>query len=1093
MTAAPSSPRGLAGRLAAAFGNSPITPLAVLASLLLGVFAVLMLPREEEPQIKVPMIDVLVAMPGATAAEVENRVTRPMEKLLWEISGVEYLYSTSSPGASLVIVRFKVGQDPEQSLVRLNQKLQANYDRIPPGVSTPLIKPRTIDDVPVLALTLHSPVHDHLTLRRLAAQLDDAVKALPDVAETTLIGGVRRQLRVLVDPVKLASRQLTLDDLAYRLRAANQRTQSGRLAHLNRELLIETGDYLRDATEAGGVVLGVHQGRPIYLRDVATVVDGPAEPVDYVLHGSASGEEAAVTLSLAKRPGANAVDTVQRVLHTVEGLKGRLLPADVGVAVSRNYGATAREKSNELLLHMGIAIFGVSLLILFFLGWRESLVVLLAIPVTLGLTLLVFYLYGYTLNRITLFALIFSIGILVDDAIVVVENIVRHLRLPGARDRRLFDVAVEAVDEVGNPTLLATWAVIAAVLPMAFVGGLMGPYMRPIPIGASAAMLFSVVVAFTVTPWAALRVLGRRAPVHTPAHDADLHDREADTFFTRFYHRIMEPMIARSRWRWVFLGSVAGLLLLAAALVPAGFVKVKMLPFDNKSEFQVVLNMPEGATLEETTRVARELAATLRTEPEVRDYQIYAGTSAPFNFNGLVRHYFLRRGANVADLQVNLQPAHERRAQSHDIAVRVRPRLTAIAARYGGVIAVAEVPPGPPVLQTLVAEIYGPDEQSRTALAARVKEIFLGTPGVVDTDWYVEEWPPSVHLRIDRTKAALHDISADTIARTIRTAVGGARIDLLHQPLDREDVDLVLELPRNQRSRPEDLLALQLRSDHDAVVRAGERPLVPLGELVTLERTAGERNLYRKNLHPVIYVTGDVAGAVASPAYAIFTMNRALAKLSGRDFGGAGDHVAVFNAGLPDSDLEPAIKWDGEWHVTLEVFRDLGLAFGAVCILIYMLMVGWFKNYVTPFVIMIVIPFSLIGILPAHALMGAFFTATSMIGFMAGAGIVVRNSIILVDFIELRRSQGRPLAEAVIEAGAVRFRPMLLTALAVIVGASVILPDPIFQGLALSLMAGEVASLLISRFAVPVIYFMISRGQPVAPMQSAAEPCPITP
>jgi multidrug efflux pump subunit AcrB len=1082
------APRGLAGRLAAAFADSPLTPLAVMTSLLLGLFAVLMLPREEEPQIKVPMIDVVVGMPGATAVEVENRVTRPLEKLLWEIPGVEYVYSTSSPGSSLVIVRFRVGQDPEQSLVRLNQKLSANHDRIPPGVTTPLIKPRTIDDVPVLALTLHSATHDHLTLRRLAAQLDDAVKALPDVAETTLIGGVRRQLRVLVDPVKLASRQLTLDDVTNRLRAANQRTQGGRMSNYNRELVIEAGAYLRNATEAGAIVLGLHEGSPIYLHDVAIIADGAAEPTDYVLHGSGAAagienpeskiqnsEEAAVTLSVAKRPGANAVDTVQRVLSTVDGLKGRLLPADVGVAISRNYGATAGAKSNELLLHMGIAVFGVSLLILFFLGWRESLVVLLAIPVTLGLTLLVFHLYGYTLNRITLFALIFSIGILVDDAIVVVENVVRHMNLPGARERSLFAIAVDAVDEVGNPTLLATWAVIAAVLPMAFVGGLMGPYMRPIPIGASAAMLFSVVVAFTVTPWAALRVLGRRQPILTLAHSAELHDKAPDTFFTQLYHRIMEPMIARAPGRWIFLGLVALLLALAASLVPAGLVKIKMLPFDNKSEFQVILNMPEGTTLEETARVARELAAAVRAEPEVNDYQIYAGTAAPFNFNGLVRHYFLRRGANVADLQVNLLPAHDRRAQSHDIAVRVRPRLTAIAAKYGGVIAVAEVPPGPPVLQTLVAEIYGPSEEVRVALAARVKHIFQTTPGVVDTDWYVEEWQPTVHLSVDRTKAALHDISADTIARTIRTVISGAKVDLLHQPLDREDVELMLELPREQRSRPEDLLSLQLRSDHDAVVRAGERPLVPLGELVTIRRTSGERNLYRKNLHPVVYVTGDVAGAVVSPAYALFSMNREIARLDGREFGGARAGVPLYHLNQPVSDLEPAIKWDGEWHVTLEVFRDLGLAFSAVCLLIYMLMVGWFKNYVTPIIIMIVIPLSLIGILPAHAALGAFFTATSMIGFMAGAGIVVRNSIILVDFIELRRSQGLPLAKAVVEAGAVRFRPMLLTALAVVVGASVILPDPIFQGLALSLMAGEVASLLISRFAVPVLYFMINR------------------
>ena len=1079
-------PRGFAATLATMFGNSQLTPLAVLASLLLGGFAVLMLPREEEPQIKVPMIDVLVAMPGATAHEVENRVTRPMEKLLWEIPGVEYLYSTSSPGDSLVIVRFQVGSDLEQSLVRLNQKLQANYDRIPPGVGAPLIKPRTIDDVPVLALTLHSRTQDHFTLRRLAAQLDDAVKSLPDVAETTLIGGVRRQLRVQVDPVKLASRQLTLDDLANSLRAANQRTQSGALPSANREILIETGTYLADAADAGSLVLGAWQERPIYLRDVAAIIDGPAEPANYVLHGrggtNAGAEEAAVTLSLAKRPGANAVTVVREVMQTVARLRGVLLPGDVEIAVSRDYGATASEKSNELLLHMGIAIFGVALLILLFLGWRESLVVLLAIPVTLGLTLVVFYLYGYTLNRITLFALIFSIGILVDDAIVVVENIVRHLRLPSSHGCTLHAVAVVAVSEVGNPTVLATWAVIAAVLPMGFVGGLMGPYMRPIPVGASAAMLFSLVVAFTITPWAALRVLGRRAARPTRDGNADPVDQAPATFFTRLYHRIMEPMIAHSRWRWSFLGGVAVLLLAAFALVGLGGVKIKMLPFDNKSEFQVILNMPEGATLEETTRVARELAAAVRTEPEVSHYQIYAGTAAPFNFNGLVRHYFLRRGANVADLQINLVPGHERAAQSHAIALRVRPRLAAIAAKYGAALAVAEVPPGPPVLQTLVAEIYGPDEANRLALAARVKRIFAQTPGVVDIDWYVEEEQPTVHLRVDRTKAALHGISEDTIARTIRTAVSGVKADLLHQPSEREDVDIVLELPRSMRGRAEDLLALQVRSDHDDVVRAGERPLVPLGELVSLDRGSGERSLYRKNLRPVLYVTGDVAGPMASPAYAILAMNRDLARLDGREFGGTQPRIALYNVTQPESELEPAVKWDGEWQVTIEVFRDLGLAFGAVCILIYMLMVGWFKSYVTPFIIMVVIPLSLIGILPAHAAMGAFFTATSMIGFMAGAGIVVRNSIILVDFIELRRAQGLPLAEAVIEAGAVRFRPMLLTALAVIIGASAILNDPIFQGLALSLMAGEVASLLISRFAVPVIYFMVfRRGQPVTP------------
>ncbi len=1066
------APSGFAGRLAAAFTNSRLTPLAVIASLLLGLFAVIMLPREEEPQIKVPMVDVLVGMPGVTAQEVENRVTRPLEKVLWEIPGVEYIYSTSSPGHSQVIVRFEVGSDLEGALVRLNKQLSSHADRLPQGISPPLVKPHSIDDVPIVALTLHSGIHDHLTLRQLGAHLDDAIKALPNIAETTLIGGLRRQLRVQVDPALLAARRLTFDDLARTLRAANTRQQTGSLSAANREILLETGSFLQDASDAANLVVGVVESRPVFLRDVAAVVEGSAEPADYVLFGTgtASDEEAAVTLSIAKRPGANAVTVVRDIESAVTRLRASLLPADVAVTFTRNYGATASEKSNELLFHMGIAVFGVALLILTFLGWRESLVVLLAIPVTLGLTLLVFYLYGYTLNRITLFALIFSIGILVDDAIVVVENIVRHRKLTSSAGRPLADIAIEAVSEVGNPTVLATWAVIAAVLPMAFVGGLMGPYMRPIPIGASAAMLFSLFVAFSVTPWAAVRVLRRHAPVKASGSD---DDHAPNDFFTRLYHRVMDPMIARARWRWAFLGLVAVLLLSALALLPLGVVQVKMLPFDNKSEFQVILDLPEGTPLEETTRVAREMAAALRDEPEVRDYQVYAGTASPFNFNGLVRHYFQRRGPNVADIQVNLLPKHERSAQSHDIALRVRPRLAAIAAKHGAAFALAEIPPGPPVLQTLVAEIYGPAEDSRLALASAVKKIFHETEGVVDVDWYVEEQQPTVHFQVDRLKAATHNISVDTVARALRTATSGSVVDLLHRPLDREDVEVRIELPRPLRSRPEDLLSLQIAPDNSALLPPDQRLLVPLSELVTLKRTVGERNLYRKNLRPVVYVTGDVAGAVASPAYALAAMNRALGQLDGRQFGGSEAAIPVYHLHQPVSDLEPALKWDGEWHITLEVFRDLGLAFAAVCILIYMLMVGWFKSYVTPFLIMVVIPLSLIGILPAHGLAGAFFTATSMIGFMAGAGIVVRNAIILVDFIELRRAHGLPLAEAVVEAGAVRFRPMLLTALAVVIGASVILADPIFQGLALSLLAGEIASLIISRFAVPILYFMM--------------------
>ncbi len=1081
---------GFAGKLAALFIDSRLTPIIIIASILLGAFSVLMLPREEEPQIKVPMVDVMVAMPGSTAAEVENRMTRPMEKLLWEIPDVEYLYSTSNPGNAMTIVRFKVGTDLEAALVRLNQKLQANFDRIPLGGGMPLVKPRSIDDVPVLALTLHSATHDHLTLRRLAAQLDDEIKSIPQVAETTLIGGVRRAVRVQLDPVALASRDLSLSQLVPALRQANRQAQLGSLPTADTDVLLETGTFLRDAADVGAVVVGVFQNRPVYLRDVATIADAAEEPANYVLFGSGAGSalvdaphaatasgasgdlEAAVTLSVAKRPGANAIDVVNTVLAKVDSLKGRLFPADVHVAVTRDYGHTAAEKSNELLLHMGIAVFGVAILILFFLGWRESLVVLLAIPSTLALTLLVFYLYGYTLNRITLFALIFSIGILVDDAIVVVENIVRHVRLPGADRKPLTQVALDAVDEVGNPTVLATWAVIAAILPMAFVGGLMGPYMRPIPIGSTAAMVFSLLIAFSVTPWAAVRVLKRHfgGSGHGAPAAAQDHDHAPDDWSTRLYHKVMDPLLDHVRWRWAFLIAIVAALLASMGLVGIGAVKVKMLPFDNKSEFQIILNTDEGTTLERTAAIAQEMAAALRDDPAVRDYQIYAGTASPFNFNGLVRHYFLRSGPNVADIQVNLVGKGERSAQSHDIGKRIRPQVAAIAEKYGAAVAVAEVPPGPPVLQTLVAEIYGPTEEARLALADRVRTIMEQSPGVVDLDWYVEAPQPKVRYIVDKEKAALAGITEADIAQALQIAAPGLAADLLHLPDEREDISVILELPRAAKGEPEDLFSLRIRSAQNPAA-----PLVPLSELVHIERSVRERSLYRKNLVPVTYVTADVAGVVESPAYAMFAMNRELAKIDAREFGGTSPELEILNMSMPFDPRQPAMKWDGEWHITLEVFRDLGLAFAAVLVLIYMLMVGWFKNYITPLVVMAAIPFSLIGILPAHWGMGAFFTATSMIGFMAGAGIVVRNSIILVDFIELRRSHGLSLRDAVVEAGAVRFRPMLLTALAVVVGAAVILADPIFQGLAISLMFGEIASLLVSRMAVPVLYFMTNQ------------------
>jgi multidrug efflux pump subunit AcrB len=1046
---------GPAGRFARAFIDSKLTPLVILASLALGTFAVLMLPREEEPQIKVPMIDIFVGMPGASAREVEERVTKPMEKLLWEIPGVEYIYSTSSPGGAMAVVRFYVGEDEEDSIVKLNQKMFANFDLIPPGATPPLIKPRSIDDVPILALTLWSRRYGPFELRRIAAQVHDVIKQVPNVSAVEIIGGQRREIRVTLDEARLAAYALTPLEIHQALAAANRRLPAGSFAAANREFVLETGDFLRNASDVASVVVGVFQNKPVYLRDVARVEDGGEEPAQYVHYAGRDGAfHPAVTLAVSKRKATNAITVAHNVLARVEKLRGSVIPPGVELTITRHYGETAAEKSNELLLHMMIAVISVSLLIGVTLGRRESLIVFIAIPVTLALTLAVFYLYGYTLNRITLFALIFSIGILVDDAIVVVENIARHARLPINRNRPLMAVAVEAVDEVGNPTILATLTVIAAILPMAFVGGLMGPYMRPIPVGASAAMIFSLIVAFLVTPWAAVRILkfGR-------GH----HEGEREDVFTRLYRHVMRPLLERTPLRWAFLTGVVVLLLGSVALLFTGFVKVKMLPFDNKSEFQVIIDMPEGTTLEETERVTRALALPLLEQPEVVNVQTYTGTAAPYNFNGLVRHYFLRRGSNVADIQVNLLNKHERDLQSHDIAKRVRDLLTPIAQRYGARIKVAEVPPGPPVLQTLVAEVYGPSLEGRLAIARQIRDLFEKTEGVVDVDWYVEDDQPKIRFLVDREKAALHGISQDEVARTLRIASAGEPAGLLHVDSEKEDLPIVLRLERAARSDVERLKTLRLK--------ARDGSLVPLSELVRVEETVQEKSIYHKNLMPVTYVTADVAGAIESPVYAILKLGREISRIRLPE----GYTIEQYTARLPSDESRYAMKWDGEWHITYEVFRDLGLAFGAVLILIYVLVVGWFQSFLTPLVIMAAIPFSLVGILPAHGLLNAFFTATSMIGFIAGAGIVVRNSIILVDFIELRLKQGMPLKDAVVDAGAVRFRPMLLTAAAVVVGAAVILFDPIFQGLAISLMAGEVASLLLSRMTVPIVYFMANR------------------
>jgi multidrug efflux pump subunit AcrB len=1057
---------GASGRLAGAFVGSPLTPLLLVASVALGAFAVVALPREEEPQIIVPMIDVFVEMPGASAAEVEQRVTRPMEKLLWEIPGIEYLYSTSSPGHSMVVTRFYVGEDETAALVRLNQKLAANADRIPPGVIGPLVKARSIDDVPILATTLWGQRYDDDQLRRVAAQLDTAIKEVPDVAEVTIIGGRGRQVRVELDPQRLAT--YALDPLAVQqaIRSANVRAATdgpiadGTMMAVRAGIRVETVDDLRT------VVAGSHAGRAVLLRDIATIVDGDARPASYVAFHTREHSHAAVTLAVAKRKGTNAIDVARRVERKLELLRGVIIPADLQMTVTRNYGETASEKSNELLWHMLLAVLSVSALIWLALGRREAAVVLIAIPVTLALTLFTFYLYGYTLNRITLFALIFSIGILVDDAIVIVENVVRHARMGTGETTALTALAIQAVDEVGNPTILATLTVIAAILPMAFVGGLMGPYMRPIPVGASAAMVFSLVVAFIVTPWAAVRLL----------RPSSGHGHEAEDRLTRLYRRVMRPLLTQPRVRTLFLGGVVVLLLAAVALIPLQLVHVKMLPFDNKSEFQVLIDLPEGTPLEQTARVATALADAALADPLVRDVQSYAGASSPYNFNGLVRHYFLRRAPHLGDLQVNLARKDERTEQSHDIAKRVRDRLVPVAKRFGATIQVAEVPPGPPVLQTVVAEVYGPDAERRADLARRVRSIMDGTPGIVDVDWYLEDPQPRIDLVVDKEKAAAAGVSAADVASVVRMAAQGEPAGLLHDENAAEDVPIMLALPRPA------LGGLTALTDIRVGGVGGATP-VAIRELTREVRSTVGRSIYHKNLQPVTYITGDVAGEAESPVYAILAMNRQLAGLTLPE----GYGLDIFNAQQPFDTTRYAMKWDGEWQITIEVFRDLGLAFAAVLVLIYILVVGWFASFKTPFTIMAAIPFSLIGILPAHAAMGAFFTATSMIGFIAGAGIVVRNSIILVDFVELRLAEGIALEDAVIDAGAVRFRPMALTAAAVIVGSAVILFDPIFQGLAISLMAGEVASLLLSRVTVPVLYYLSRRQrQPGAAVVASA-------
>jgi multidrug efflux pump subunit AcrB len=1071
----PQAGPGFAGRVAAAFLDSKLTPLLVIASLLLGGFAVLVTPREEEPQIKVPMVDVFLQLPGASADEVERRLVSPLEKALFEIPGVEYVYSTSQPSGGMLIVRYKVGTDPDRAALAVHTKLAERAAELPPGASPPLVVPRGIDDVPVAGYTLWSTSATPLELRQVAAELRAELVRHPQVAQVTVLGGVRRAVTVRFDRERLATHRVSILQVYQALAGLDWKLPAGSFSAGDVETEVEVGALFHTAGEVGAAVIAVHDGRPVYLRDIATVADGADEPEQYVwMTGGAAGaakglpsglDTPAVTLAIAKKPGTNAVQLVNELDGLMARLRGPVLPGNIEVTKTRDYGATADEKSSELMKHLGLATISVVLLMAVALGRREAVVVAVAVPVTLALTLASSYLFGYTLNRVTLFALIFAIGILVDDAIVVVENIHRHYQLGWTNPRQ---ATIHATDEVGNPTILATFTVIGALLPLAFVSGLMGPYMRPIPINASAAMLFSLVVAFVVSPWLTYRLFKKHATELAErklAAGSALPDTLAletvqEDRLHRLYQRLFRPLLESRPRRFALLAGVAVLLLASMTLFPLRIAAVKMLPHDNKSELQVVVDMPEGTTLEHTAAVARELALALRGLPEVTDIETYVGTSAPFNFNGLVRHYFLRSGPLVADLQVNLLPKHDRATASHPFAKTLRPLLAPIAARHGANVKVTEVPPGPPVLSTLVAEIYAPTAAERLDLAGQVKAIFEGTAGVVDVDWFVEGPGPRLEFEVDREKASRAGVSPEAIARTLRVALAGADAAHLSDPRAREPVPVVLRLDPAQRAGSSELLAVAVQGSQGA--------LVPLSELVRPVATARSPFIYHKNLRPVTYVVGYVAGASESPVYALLDMKEKIAAV--RD--ASGRPMEVLFAGRPADSTRSTLIWDGEWQVTHDVFLDMGIAFAVVMVLIYLLVVGWFGSFVTPLIIMAPIPLTLIGVIPAHAFGGVFFTATSMIGVIALAGIIVRNSILLVDFINLELKTGRSLESAVIQAAAVRFRPIALTAAALVVGGFVILLDPIFQGLAVALISGVVVSTALTLVLVPLLYWM---------------------
>ncbi len=1079
----PPGKMGISGIITRAFVRNQITLLLLIATLLSGVFAVLVTPREEEPQINVTFANVFIAFPGASAREVEQLVTTPAEQVLGEMEGLKHIYSVSRPGMSMITVQFKVGEPRTDAILRLYDKIFSNLDWLPQnlGVAQPIVKPRSIDDIPIVTFTLwdasgQRTAHD---LKRIAHTLEAELKRIPGTRQVRTIGGPERVVNVAIDPQKLAAYQLSLEDLRKALLASNASTDRQSIVAGNLNIPVRAGTFLSRPEEVKNLVVGVFGGKPVYLADVADITFGPDTPKNYVEYctgphelknGAPAGCFPAVTIEIAKQPGQNAVVIANKLISHIERLKGVFVPDGVKLSVTRNYGQTADDKAKTLILKLLFATGSVVLLVLFTMGWREAVVVGIAVISTLAVTLFASWAYGFTINRVSLFALIFSIGILVDDAIVVVENIHRHLQM--GDDRKPWELIPQAVDEVGSPTILATFTVIAALLPMAFVTGLMGPYMSPIPINASMGMFLSLLVAFIISPWLAYKLIVKghkhSHAAHAPAEGA--HEQQHEDFSGRLFRRVLTPFLQLGAWgrtkRYLLVFSLVFLMVASMGLGVAKLVILKMLPFDNKSEFQIVLDMPEGTALEETARTLKELASVLHEVPEVANWQAYAGTASPVGFNGLVRQYYLRQEPHLGDIQVNLVDKKLRDRKSHDIAREVRQKLMERFKDANFTFKVVEVPPGPPVLSPIVAEIYGIDYAGQLRVAKDVRKVFENTPDIVDIDDTITSGNPRIIVAVDRQRAAALGVPQSTVAQAIATALGGEDVSYLHTHASKYPVPIRVQLPASEKGSIEDLLNLKVRSI------SGK--LVPLSEIVILRRDTVEQEIHHKDLLPVVYVMADMAGPIDSPLYGMFEI---FGKLKDATDSATGRPIEQYFISQPELPVNFALKWDGEWQITYETFRDMGLAYAVGLIGIYFLIVAQFGSYMVPLIIMAPIPLTILGVMPGHALLGAKFTATSMIGVIALAGIIVRNSILLVDFVNQQCSCRVPLREAIIQSAAVRARPILLTAIAAMMGAFFILDDPIFNGLAISLIFGILVSTILTLVVIPVLYFSYKRRQ----------------